>query len=145
MSIASQILEKYKNKSESKSKEVIKALIDTNFSASKEEKGKAAELLKGLFYSNEPEAVEFIKELDQMLSDMKQDTQVDEEEGEVDFEKADIVSLWGFISNKINRKAPAKQAELYADLALKSFKIIKDVPSGDQKLRKLFKEFKSQM
>jgi hypothetical protein len=49
----------------------IKALIDTNFSASDDEKGKAASLLRGLFFSDEPEAVEFVKKLDGMLSNMK--------------------------------------------------------------------------
>lgn len=51
--------------------QVIKSLIDTNFSASEEEKGKAAEMLKGLFFSEDPKAQELIKKLDSWFSSLK--------------------------------------------------------------------------
>lgn len=72
MSKAGNIVNKYlKSFNENVATDSIKALIDTNFSASEEEKGKAASLLRGLFFSDEPEAVEFIKKLDAMLSKME--------------------------------------------------------------------------
>lgn len=49
----------------------IQSLIDTDFSASEEEKGKAAEILKGLFFSEDPKAVELIKKLDAWFSSQK--------------------------------------------------------------------------
>ena len=52
-------------------KDAIKSLIDTNFSANDKEKGKAAQLFRGLLFSNDTEAVEFVKKLDKMLSDME--------------------------------------------------------------------------
>ena len=69
MSLAKSILNKFESKTDSK--QAIQALIDTNFSASDEEKGKAASLLRGLFFSEDPEAKDFIKRLDDMLSQMK--------------------------------------------------------------------------
>lgn len=50
--------------------EVIKDLIDTNFSASEEEKGKAASLIRGLFFSKEPQAKKFIEKLDELTSSL---------------------------------------------------------------------------
>ena len=45
-------------------KEIIKDLINTNFSADDDAKGKAAQLMRGLFFSDDPAAQKFIKELD---------------------------------------------------------------------------------
>lgn len=70
MSRARQIIDKISVR-EAKASDAIKDLIDTDFSASDDEKGKAAQLLRGLFFSKEPEAVEFIKKLDSMLSKME--------------------------------------------------------------------------
>lgn len=53
--------------------EIIKDLKDTKFSASDEEKGRAANLLKGLFFSEEEKAKKLISKLDAWFSsiDMK--------------------------------------------------------------------------
>ena len=48
----------------------VKALIDTNFSASDEAQGKAAQLFKGLLLSEDPKAKKFVKKLDKALSAM---------------------------------------------------------------------------
>jgi hypothetical protein len=142
MSLAKKILEKNSSDvRESKSSASIKALIDTNFSADDKEKGKAAELLKGLFYSKDSEAVEFVKNLDAMLSKMKPDMS----EEEVDFEKANLQSLWSFISKKIDRKAPVKQTELLMPLIKGLFELVQELPSGENHLRKLLKKFRSEM
>ena len=68
----SNILNKVESKPivESKATDAIKALIDTDFSKSDDEKGKAAQLLRGLFFSKDDEAVDFIKRLDKILSNM---------------------------------------------------------------------------
>lgn len=52
---------------------VIKELVDTSWSASDEEQGKAMELLKGLAYSDDPKAKKFMKDLDKATSAMKAD------------------------------------------------------------------------
>lgn len=48
--------------------DTIKSLIDTNFSASDEEQGKASQMLKGLLFSEDPIAKKFVKDLDKALS-----------------------------------------------------------------------------
>lgn len=76
---ARQILEKTKKMNEendsdsssNKAQKAIDALIATNFSASDEEKGKAKELLSGLFFSEDQVAKDFIKKLDDWMSSMK--------------------------------------------------------------------------
>ena len=50
---------------------MIKALIDTNFSGSNEEQGKAAALFKGLAFSDDPASNKFMKKLDELTSAMK--------------------------------------------------------------------------
>lgn len=68
---AKELLEKFgKISEESNAKESIVALIDTDFSKNDEEKGKAAQLIKGLFFSKDELAVQFIKDLDKALSNM---------------------------------------------------------------------------
>ena len=49
----------------------INDLIGTDFSASDEAKGKAASLLKGLFFSDDPKAVELIEKMDKWFSSLK--------------------------------------------------------------------------
>lgn len=51
----------------------LKALIDTEFSKSEEEKGKAAQLLKGLFFADDEKSKEVIAELDQWFSGLSVD------------------------------------------------------------------------
>lgn len=69
----------------------IKSLIDTNFSASDEEQGKASQMLKGLLFSEDPIAKKFVKDLDKALSgfDIKKyqgkiEEQADEEDDDDD-------------------------------------------------------------
>lgn len=52
-------------------KEVIKDLIDTNWSKSQESAGKAVNMLKGLAFSKDPMAEKFIKDLDQLTNTME--------------------------------------------------------------------------
>ena len=51
-------------------KKVIKDLIDTDFSKDDDSKGKAAQMIKGLFFSDDPEAHELIKKMDQWFSSL---------------------------------------------------------------------------
>ena len=46
----------------------IKALIDTKFSGSNDEQGKAAALFKGLAFSDDPASNKFMKKLDEFTS-----------------------------------------------------------------------------
>lgn len=48
----------------------IKGLIDSNFSGSDDEQGKAAQLMKGLFFSDDPSAKKFVKALDKFTSSL---------------------------------------------------------------------------
>lgn len=65
--------------------DAIKSLIEINFSASEEEKGKASQLMKGLFFSKDEKAIKFIEKLDKMLSSMKMSEECeDDSEDEVD-------------------------------------------------------------
>lgn len=47
---------------------VIKDLIDTEWSASKEETGRAVSLMKGLAFSDDPKAKKFMAEVDKFTS-----------------------------------------------------------------------------
>lgn len=78
MSKAKEVIKKYKvelQPTEAASEEfdvqkAISSLIDTNFSGSDEEQGKASQLMKGLFFSDDPNAKKFIKALDKATSSM---------------------------------------------------------------------------
>ncbi len=50
---------------------MIKALINTNFSGSNDEQGKAAALFKGLAFSDDPASNKFMKRLDEFTSGLK--------------------------------------------------------------------------
>ena len=52
-------------------KGAVNDLIGVDFSKSKESKGKAAELIRGLFFSDDPLAEKVIGELDKWFSDLK--------------------------------------------------------------------------
>ena len=49
---------------------VIKALIDTKFSGSNEEQGKAVQLLRGLAFSDDPTSNKFMEKLDAFTSNL---------------------------------------------------------------------------
>lgn len=76
---------------------------------------------------------------------MKLAQRILEEADEVDFDSADVSRLWAYIKNKVDRKAPAKQAELYEMLTSKCMGLIKEMPSGETKLRTLLKTIKSEL
>jgi len=64
-------------KEEEKKKDISKlvdAFINTNWSKSPEDAGKAINLLKGLVFSKDPKAQKFIKDLDKLSNSMKADT-----------------------------------------------------------------------
>ena len=50
--------------------QAIKSLVDTNFSGSDEEQGKASQLIKGLFFSDDEKAKKFVKKIDQLTSNL---------------------------------------------------------------------------
>ncbi|KKK92481.1 hypothetical protein LCGC14_2702470, partial [marine sediment metagenome] len=50
---------------------IIKALINTKFSGSNEEQGKAVQLLRGLAFSDDPASDKFMKALDNFTSGLK--------------------------------------------------------------------------
>lgn len=52
---------------------IINDFIETNWSKSDDEKGKALGLFKGLIYSDDAKAKKFIKDLDALTSAMKKD------------------------------------------------------------------------
>ena len=60
-----------KGVSEGKSADIIKELINTDWSKDNEAQMKAVQLLKGIALSDEPEANAFMKKLDQFTSSMK--------------------------------------------------------------------------
>ena len=53
---------------EANATDIIKELIDTNWSGSNDEQGKAVQLMKGLAFSEEPAANKFMKALDNWAS-----------------------------------------------------------------------------
>ena len=59
-------------------KKIIKELIDTSWAGSNESQIKATQLLKGIALSDEKEANEFMKKLDEFTSGMKEDSGDDE-------------------------------------------------------------------
>lgn len=76
MSKANEILsmieaEEPKNDKKPDIQSIIKALIDTNFSASNEEQGKAVQLFRGLAFSDDPMSNKFMKALDKFTSSLK--------------------------------------------------------------------------
>ena len=54
-------------------KKIIKDLIETDFSGSNEEQGKAAALFKGLAFSDDPAANKFMKKIDEYTSSLNVD------------------------------------------------------------------------
>jgi hypothetical protein len=50
---------------------VIKELIDTSWSGSNDEQGKAVQLLRGLAFSDDPKSNKFMKALDKFTSGLK--------------------------------------------------------------------------
>jgi hypothetical protein len=70
MTRAEKLLGKEKNEEFDVGK-AIDSLIKTNFSASDEEKGKAAELLRGLFFADDEQSKELIKKLDDWFSSLE--------------------------------------------------------------------------
>jgi len=94
MSRASKLLgesKKRRKNEEFDAKAAINDLIKTEFSKSDDDKGKAAELLKGLFFSEEPEAKKLIADLDKWFSSLEvsEEEEDDEEEKEKDVEEED--------------------------------------------------------
>jgi hypothetical protein len=149
MSLAKEIVEKYgKVKKNEQSGSAIAELKKMDFK-SQEDRAKAAQLIKGLLFSSDDEAKEFTKELEDLIDDMEAGPEVEDDkemdEEEVDFEKSDLLSLWSFIKSRIDRKPPSKQAEYYNDLLLKVLNLAKEMPSGEQKIKTVFKQFRSEM
>ena len=62
----------------------------------------------------------------------------------IDLEKATLQRMWDYISGRIEKKSPAKQAEFYKKMLNDTISTMQDVPSGEAKLRELFKSFKSE-
>lgn len=65
-------------------------------------------------------------------------------EEEMDFDKGDLRSLWAFISKRMENKSAAKQADMFSRLTEALMKELKEVPSGEVKLRNVLKAFKSE-
>jgi hypothetical protein len=65
------------------------------------------------------------------------------EEGDLDFDKADVQRLWLYVDGRIEKKPPGTQAELYMDLVGKLMNLVKSFPTGETKLRAILKDFKS--
>lgn len=53
-----------------KAGEIIKELIDTDFSGSNDEQGKAVQLMRGLAFSDDPVSNKFMKALDKFTSSL---------------------------------------------------------------------------
>jgi len=66
--------------------DTIKELMDTKWSGSNEEQGKAIQLLRGLAFSDSPKANKFMKELDDATSSMKVDDLAEESDDSEEFE-----------------------------------------------------------
>lgn len=82
MKIAEKILNKLDPKTKTdeavKAKDIIKELIDTDWSKDNESQMKAVQLLKGIALSDEKEANAFMKKIDKFTSGMKVDEDVNE-------------------------------------------------------------------
>ena len=68
-----------------------------------------------------------------------------EEEAEMDFEKADISMIWNFLSKRLDRKPAKDSSDLYQGLCKEFAKAMQDMPNGNQKLKAILKNFKSEM
>lgn len=124
-------LDALKTKKNEGSEEVIKSLIATDFSANDEEKGKAAEMLKGLFFSEEPEAKELIKKLDSWFSSMKSDV------GEGEEEDSPLAKTMVLLQTKANAKSTADKAGIYQYLAAKLISLLEKNSALKMEARKL--------
>lgn len=85
---------------ESKTTEVIKELINTDWSKDNESQMKAVQLLKGIALSDEPEANAFMKKIDAFTSGMKknEDLEEDLDEGIMDDYVAGELKRLGAVS-----------------------------------------------
>lgn len=111
--------------------QIIKDLIDTEFSSSEEEKGKAAEMLKGLFFSEDPKAKEMISKLDKWFSSLKGMSEVDSEDS------SPLTKTMDRAMTKIGTKSIAVQSDIYKGLSNKLVSLIDDNPTLKMKGRKL--------
>jgi hypothetical protein len=66
-------IEEQEEINEGKAAEMIKELIDTDWGGDNAAQGKAVQLLRGLAFSDEPQANAFMKELDKVTSGMNSD------------------------------------------------------------------------
>lgn len=114
--------------------DVIKALIDTDFSASDEEKGKAAEMLKGLFFSDDPKAKELIKKLDKWFSSLETEVSEDDED-------APIFKTMLQVQNKLNQKSTTDKAGAYQYMAVKLLGFCDENGQIRERARKFLLEF----
>jgi hypothetical protein len=63
---------KFKEESDdAKVQGIIDTVVNTKWSGSNEEQGKALELMKGLAFSDNPKANEFLKKIDDFTSSLK--------------------------------------------------------------------------
>jgi len=112
--------------------QIIKDLIDTEFSSSEEEKGKAAEMIKGLFFSEDPKAKEMIVKLDKWFSSLKGNV------SEVDSEDSSpLTKTMDRAMTKIGTKSIAVQSDIYKGIASKLVSLLDENPSLKMKGRKL--------
>jgi len=68
-------------------KTIIKALVDTKFSGSNEEQGKAVQLMRGLAFSDDPVSNRFMKMIDDFTSKLDPsefESEDDDDEGDDD-------------------------------------------------------------
>jgi hypothetical protein len=111
--------------------QIIKDLIDTEFSSSEEEKGKAAEMIKGLFFSEDPKAKEMIVKLDKWFSSLKGMSEVDSEDS------SPLTKTMDRAMTKIGTKSIAVQSDIYKVLSNKLVSLIDENPTLKMKGRKL--------
>ena len=94
--------EKRTKQNESKTTDVIKTLIDTDWSKDNDAQMKAVQLLKGIALSDEPEANAFMKKIDGFTSGMKAN--------ESKLSDSDVIAL-GKKAGKINEGTNDKKIE----------------------------------
>jgi len=111
--------------------QIIKDLIDTEFSSSEEEKGKAVEMIKGLFFSEDPKAKEMIGKLDKWFSSLKGMSEVDSEDS------SPLTKTMDRAMTKIGTKSIAVQSDIYKVLSNKLVSLIDENPTLKMKGRKL--------
>lgn len=128
------ILEHLKT-NEGESDSAIQALIDTKFSSSDEENGKAAQILKGLFFSEDPKAKKLIAKLDNWFSslDVKD---LGESESEDD-ENSPLAKTMIMVQKKANAKGISEKATIYQMLCLKFVSLCEDNAAIKVKARRL--------